>query len=132
MTATIQDVINAENDLTFARNTRTEAVESFANGVARLWRDMGVLLDRQGIHIDKAQPKKLFQAETASPFTRRSCAGAAGAFQTNEALPSVNNHCIYSCHLRYRVFLLMPSLRAAAEKFPPHSSTALRIASISR
>jgi outer membrane protein TolC len=62
-TSTIQDVINAENDLTSARNTQTDAIESFANGVAKLWRDMGVLLDRQGVHIDKAQPKKLIQAE---------------------------------------------------------------------
>jgi outer membrane protein TolC len=62
-TATIQDVSNAENDLTAARNTQTDATETFANGVAKLWRDMGVLLDRQGIHIDKQQPKKLIQAE---------------------------------------------------------------------
>ncbi len=67
-TATIQDVINAENDLTFARNSQTDAVESFANGVARLWRDTGVLLDRQGIHIDKPQPKKLIQAEQEAPL----------------------------------------------------------------
>jgi outer membrane protein TolC len=66
-TATVQDVINAENDLTSARNTQTDATETFANGVAKLWRDMGVLLDRQGVHIDTAHPEKLFQAGQGAP-----------------------------------------------------------------
>ena len=65
--ATVQDVINAENDLTSARNTQTDATETFANAVAKLWRDMGVLLDRQGIHIDTSHPEKLFQAGQEIP-----------------------------------------------------------------
>ena len=60
--STIQDVINAENDLASARNARTEAVETFANAVAKLWRDIGVLLDRQGVHIDISKPDNLMGA----------------------------------------------------------------------
>ena len=51
-TATLQDVINAENDLTSARNVNMDATEAFANAVTKLWRDTGELLDRQNIHID--------------------------------------------------------------------------------
>lgn len=46
-------------------------------------------------------------------------------FQENELVESEKNHAASSSHLWYRVFLLMPSLRAAAEIFPPHSSTSL-------
>jgi outer membrane protein TolC len=66
-TATVQDVIDAENDLTSARNTQMDATETFANGVAKLWRDMGVLLDRQGVHIDTAQPKKNLETVQEPP-----------------------------------------------------------------
>ncbi len=67
-TATIQDVINAENDQIYARNSQNDAVETFANGVAKLWRDMGVLLDRQGIHIEKVQPKNLLGESKEFPL----------------------------------------------------------------
>lgn len=60
-TATVQDVINAENDLIFARNAQMDALETFANTVAKLWRDMGLLLDRQGVHIDISKPEKLME-----------------------------------------------------------------------
>jgi outer membrane protein TolC len=56
---TVQDIINAENDLATARNTQLEATETFANGVTELWRDIGVLLDRQGVHIDITKPGDL-------------------------------------------------------------------------
>jgi outer membrane protein TolC len=61
-TASIQDVINAENDLTSARNAQMDAIEGFAYAVTKLWRDTGVLLDRQGVHIDKSYPKSLVRS----------------------------------------------------------------------
>ncbi len=62
-TASIQDVINAENDLTSARNAQMDAIEAFAYAVAKLWRDTGVLLDRQGVHIDRSFPSKLAESK---------------------------------------------------------------------
>ncbi|WP_243374167.1 TolC family protein [Geotalea sp. SG265] len=58
----VQDVINAENDLTAARNAQTDAVETFANAVARLWRDMGTLLDRNAVKLDPKHPGKVVAA----------------------------------------------------------------------
>ncbi len=58
-TATVQEVITAENDATAARNAQLDALEGFANGVARLWRDTGELLDRMGVHLDTSSPGKL-------------------------------------------------------------------------
>lgn len=57
--STIQDVINADNDLYSARIAKTEAAETFANAVAKLWRDIGVLLERQGVHIEISNPGDL-------------------------------------------------------------------------
>ncbi|MBC7962618.1 MAG: TolC family protein [Steroidobacteraceae bacterium] len=54
--ASIQDVLNAENDLNVARNSQLEAVETFSNAVTKLWKDTGLLLDHYGIHIFKSQP----------------------------------------------------------------------------
>jgi len=53
-TVTVQDVLNAENDLTNARNAQMDALEAFSNAVIKLWKDSGVLLDRQGVHIETA------------------------------------------------------------------------------
>lgn len=50
-TATVQDVINAENDFSSARTAHFEALETFANAVEKLWRDTGELLDRHGLKI---------------------------------------------------------------------------------
>ncbi|WP_084201366.1 TolC family protein [Geobacter pickeringii] len=58
-TTTVQDVINADNDLTAARTAQMEALETFAYTVSKLWRDAGELLERQGIQIDAAQPEKI-------------------------------------------------------------------------
>jgi outer membrane protein TolC len=58
-TATVQDVINAENDLTSARNAQTDAVETFANTVAKLGRNTGELLEQQGVHFDASRPGTL-------------------------------------------------------------------------
>lgn len=65
--AAVQDVINAENDLTLARTTQLDALETFANGVAKLRRDMGTLLSSQGIHLDPSHPGKLMEEEQAPP-----------------------------------------------------------------
>lgn len=54
-TASIQDVINAENDLNIARNAQLEAVETFSNSVTKLWKDSGLLLDRHGIHVETSR-----------------------------------------------------------------------------
>jgi outer membrane protein TolC len=62
----VQDVINADNDLTAARNGQTEAVETFANAVARLWRDMGTLLDRHAIKLDRKHPGKVLANRTGT------------------------------------------------------------------
>lgn len=56
--ATVQDVINAENDLTSARNSQLDAVETFANTVAKLQRDTGMLLERQNIRIEAPEGEK--------------------------------------------------------------------------
>ena len=58
----VQDVLNAENDMVTARNAQLDAVEAFANAVTKLRRDTGVLLDRLGVHIDTAHPAKLTEA----------------------------------------------------------------------
>lgn len=57
----LQDVINAENDLISARNGTFDAAETFAFAVAKLWRDMGVLLDRQGIRLQQQRPDKVLR-----------------------------------------------------------------------
>jgi outer membrane protein TolC len=66
-TATVQDVINAENDLISARISQRQALETFAFSVAKLWRDTGVLLDRQNIHIDISRPEKLSEGPLPVP-----------------------------------------------------------------
>jgi len=53
--ASVQDVLNAENDLNVARNSQLEAVETFSNAVTKLWKDTGLLLDRHGIHVETAR-----------------------------------------------------------------------------
>ena len=55
----VQDLINAENDLVFAQDDQTKALENFANSVALLWKDSGVLLERMNINIDSTQPEKV-------------------------------------------------------------------------
>jgi outer membrane protein TolC len=62
--ATVQDVINAESDLVVAENAQWDALESFANGVTRLWRDTGELLERQEVRIDTSDPRKLTESQT--------------------------------------------------------------------
>ena len=58
-TASIQDVINAENDANSAINAQLEAIETFANAVTRLWKDTGLLLDHYNVHLNIAPSEKL-------------------------------------------------------------------------
>lgn len=64
--SSVQDLLNAENDLMFASNTLTDAHEFFAYSVALLWRDMGVLLERQNVHLDISRPSQLVAEEVPS------------------------------------------------------------------
>lgn len=58
-TASVKDLIDAENDLIYARNLELNAIENFAFQVARFWRDVGVLLERQNIRIDTTDPEQV-------------------------------------------------------------------------
>jgi len=57
--ASVKDLLDAENDLIYARNLELKAVENFAYLVARLWTDIGVLLERQNIKIDTSNPEEV-------------------------------------------------------------------------
>lgn len=50
-TATVQDVINAENDFSAARIAHFEALEAFANSVEKLRRDTGELLEHHDLKL---------------------------------------------------------------------------------
>ena len=56
--ATIQDVINAENDQNTASNALFEALETFANAVTKLWKDSGQLLEHYHIKLNVAAAEK--------------------------------------------------------------------------
>ncbi len=56
-TATIQDVINASNDFTSARAAHFDALETFSNGVQKLWRDTGELLERHNLKLSEVAMK---------------------------------------------------------------------------
>lgn len=58
-TDTVKNLLDAEDDLLNARNMQTGAVEDFAYAVAKLWRDTGVLLERQNVVVDTTTPEKL-------------------------------------------------------------------------
>lgn len=81
--STVQDVINAENDLTSARNAHLDAAEAFAYAVAKLWRDTGNLLDRESVHIDTSHPEKV----TAGTATELSPAPVPSASPLAAAVP---------------------------------------------
>lgn len=51
-TASTQEVLNAETDLSTARSGEIEAAETYADAVAKLWHDTGELLDRTGVKIN--------------------------------------------------------------------------------
>lgn len=74
--ATVQDIINAENDLISARIAQVQATETFAFSVAKLWRDTGVLLNRQHVRLDVSRPADLIEGATLVPV--RGGDGSAG------------------------------------------------------
>lgn len=55
----VKDLLDAENDLIYARNLELNAVENFTYQVTRLWKDIGVLLERQNVHIDTTRPEQI-------------------------------------------------------------------------
>ncbi len=84
-TSTIQDVLNAENDLNFARNTQLEAVETFSNAVTKLWKDTGLLLDRHGIRISKSQPWNVTDSQVPGTSLIMDLPGTASQATTTAA-----------------------------------------------
>jgi len=78
-TASIQDVINAENDFNSASNAQLEAVETFSNAVIKLWKDTGVLLDHYNVHVDVSAPAKI--TEGGIPGRAGTSLAAAGKEQ---------------------------------------------------
>lgn len=65
--SSVQDLLDAENDLIYARNNQTEALEDFANAVAKFWKDIGVLLERQDINLNVREPEKLTGGHLSAP-----------------------------------------------------------------
>ncbi|HIJ87197.1 MAG TPA: TolC family protein [Desulfuromonadales bacterium] len=65
--ASVQDVLNAENDMNNSRNSQMEAVETFSNAVSKIWKDTGVLLDRHNVMIDVSQPIAIAKKEASKP-----------------------------------------------------------------
>jgi outer membrane protein TolC len=62
--AVTKDILQAEADLTAARETLTSARADFQGAVTRLWTSTGELLERQGIRIDDATIDALAWKET--------------------------------------------------------------------
>jgi len=83
-TASVKDLLDAENDLISARNLELNAIEAFALQVARLWRDIGVLLERQNIYIDTSRPEEV----TAGDYPVAPRPAAASAMSTPTAPPA--------------------------------------------
>jgi outer membrane protein len=65
--STVQNLLDAESDLIYARNNQTEALEDFANAVAKLWKDIGVLLERNNINLNTREPEKLTAGHMSAP-----------------------------------------------------------------
>lgn len=82
----VQDVINAENDLTTARNAHQDATEAFAYAVAKLWRDMGILLDHQGVRVDTSHPEVLTEATGTTATSVAAASPPAPAASSTPAL----------------------------------------------
>jgi outer membrane protein len=77
--SSVQDLLNAENDLITARNSQLDAVNYFAYSVTLLWRNIGVLLDRQHVHINTADPEQLTRREAPLPAASREAITAAAS-----------------------------------------------------
>lgn len=66
--ASVKDLLDAENDLIYARNLELNAIENFSYQVTRLWKDIGVLLERQNIRIDNGSPEQVTSGEGNAPL----------------------------------------------------------------
>lgn len=66
--ASVKDLLDAENDLIYARNLELNAIENFSYQVARLWKDIGVLLERQSIRIDNGSPEQVTSGGSNLPL----------------------------------------------------------------
>ncbi|WP_051689566.1 TolC family protein [Pelobacter seleniigenes] len=84
-TSTVQNLLDAESDLLYARNSQVAALEDFANAVALLWKDAGVLLEREDIHIETADPEDLTAEPRGFPSAEQAVATVSAA--TPEATP---------------------------------------------
>ena len=84
--ATIQDVLNAENDRNSAHDAQLEAVETFSNAVIKLRKDTGLLLERQGIHIDTTHPDKLTETKELNPALLVDTPSLGGSPASTEAV----------------------------------------------
>lgn len=91
--ASVKDLLDAENDLIYARNLELNAIENFSYQVARLWKDIGVLLERQNVRIDTAQPEQLTAGSlpavipTEKPDTAGTGQSGGGATPVKPATP---------------------------------------------
>lgn len=90
---TVQDLLNAENDRNNALNSHLEAAEVFSNAVIKLWKDAGVLLERQGIRIDTSHPGKLAESKVPMPDLAPAVAPADTAPKTDASpmVPATDN-----------------------------------------
>jgi outer membrane protein len=66
--ASVKDLLDAENDLIYARNLELNAIENFSYLVTRLWKDIGVLLERQNIRIDNGSPEQVTSGGSDLPL----------------------------------------------------------------
>lgn len=82
--ASVKDLLDAEDDLIHARNQELTAIENFSLLVARLWKDIGVLLERQNVTIDTSQPEQLTAGKL--PVTALSTSLVGPAAETDSEL----------------------------------------------
>jgi len=124
-TSTVQDLLNAENDQIAARNYQLQSVESFAYAVTLLWRNVGVLLDHQNVHINTDNPEQLTRRNLPLPGAGKPPAttppsvvppAAAGQVATAAPGPAKPGPAPAAYNLRVGVFVVKSELAAASEK----------------
>jgi outer membrane protein TolC len=89
--ASVKDLLDAENDLIYARNLELNAVDNFAYLVARLWKDIGVLLERQNIRIDTDHPEQLTAEDLPATLTDEERAAAVARTIVQPTVPPLEN-----------------------------------------
>ena len=58
--ATTKDVMDVENDLVAAKNSRTSALVNYDNAITHLWMVTGELLEREGVRMVEGDADKLY------------------------------------------------------------------------